>query len=346
MIMRILLVDTSQYYPSSPMFLESLEELSKEKICHFEFFDIARFLRPVEHSTVHKILYRLLGRRPVTYWVLNHALLTLVRDFCPDVVIIVKGAYISPYTLNCIKKGTNAFLVNYATDDPFNPAVNTKALIKSIALYDLYVCTKKAIITDVQRYGCANVIFCPFGFKPSVHFPEKPVTAEEKARFSSDVTFIGGCDRDRIPFFETLVRALPSAKLHLYGGYWDRHATLRHYHHGFVLGRDYRLALGGTKIAINLVRRANRDGHVMRTFEISACGAFMLADRTEEHLDMFEEDKEAIFFSSVDEAIEKIQYYLEHDAERICVAQNGYNKVVNGKNTYTDRLCEIIKMVH
>jgi spore maturation protein CgeB len=135
-------------------------------------------------------------------------------------------------------------------------------------------------------------------------------------------------------------------KAHLYGGYWDRQATLCRNYRGFAIGRDYRLALGGTKIAINLVRRANRDGHVMRTFEIPACGAFMLADRTEEHLNMFEEDKEVILFSSIDEAIKKIKYCLEHNAERICVAQNGYNKVVNGKNTYTDRLCEIIKMAN
>src|SRR5262249_45708263 len=243
-------------------------------------------------SIAHKVLYRLLGKCPVTYWALNKGLLTSISSFCPDVVLVIKGPFISPYTLNRIKEETKTFLINYATDDPFNPIVNSKDLIKSIALYDLYVCTKKAIMTDVQRYGCKNVVFVPFGFKPSVHFPEKPVTAEEKARFTSDVTFLGGCDRDRIPFFETLIRALPNINLHLYGGYWDRHATLCRNYRGFAIGRDYRLALGGTKIAINLVRRANRDGHVMRTFEIPACGAFMLADRTEEHLDMFEEDKE------------------------------------------------------
>src|SRR5262249_50161925 len=130
MIMRILLVDTSQYYPSSPTFLEALEELSKEKTCHFEFFDLAKFLSSMERSIIHRILYRLLGKHPVIYRTLNHALLASARNFCPDVVLVVKGACISPYILNCIKKETNTFLVNYATDDPFNPAVNTKYLIE------------------------------------------------------------------------------------------------------------------------------------------------------------------------------------------------------------------------
>ena len=50
--MRILLVDTSQYHPSSLMCLEALEELSKEKTYHLEFFDLTRFLRPMEHAAI------------------------------------------------------------------------------------------------------------------------------------------------------------------------------------------------------------------------------------------------------------------------------------------------------
>ena len=46
-----------------------------------------------------------------------------------------------------------------------------------------------------------------------------------------------------------------------------RDRELRRYHGGFAVGRDYRLALSCTKVAPCLVRRSNRDGHVMRTFE-------------------------------------------------------------------------------
>lgn len=72
---------------------------------------------------------------------------------------------------------------------------------------------------DVTKAGCAEVIYVPFGYKPSVHFPEPPVTAEEHGRFDSDVVFIGGCDRDRVPFLKTLVRAVPGLNLVLYGGF-------------------------------------------------------------------------------------------------------------------------------
>jgi spore maturation protein CgeB len=198
---------------------------------------------------------------------------------------------------------------------------------------------------DVQAAGCRRVIFVPFGYKPSVHYPEKPATPEEFARFDSDVVFIGTCDTDRAPYLETLVETLPDLFLHLYGGYWDRHSLLSRYHRGFALGRDYRLALGAAKIALNFVRHANRDRHTLRSFEIPACGAFMLAERTEEHLEWFEEGKEAAYFDSPDELVEKVRYYLSRDDERQRIAEAGHRKVTLGGNTYKDRLIQILEAV-
>jgi spore maturation protein CgeB len=91
------------------------------------------------------------------------------------------------------------------------------------------------------------------------------------------------------------------------------------------------------------VRRANRDDHVMRTFEIPACGAFMLTERTDTHLELFEEDREAAYFSSADELVSKVLYYLRHDSERMRISEAGYKKLSNGRHTYGDRLAQIIE---
>lgn len=344
--MRILLLDTTAYPPSSPLFLEALEELCREEGHEFAFFDEAPYVRSSNRSLMRRATYRLLGRLSLARWRLNEDLLNKALKYRPDVMLVAKGALVAPRTLRRIKKETGAVLVNYATDDPWNSAASTRDLIDAIPCYDLYACTKRAIIPDVLAAGCPRAIFVPFGYKPSVHYPEQPTTAAERARFGSDVVFIGGCDADRVPYFEALVRGLPDVRLHLYGGYWDRYRLLRRYHRGFALGRDYRLAVGGAKIAVNLVRRANRDGHVMRTFEIPACGGFMLAERTEEHLEWFEEGREAAYFGSPEELVEKVQHYLPRDEERRRIAEAGRRKVTEGAHSYKARLADILEAVH
>ncbi len=342
--MKVLVYDTTLDYPISPFFIEGLDRL-KERGYEYEFVDEEKFLSPLRTSFIWKVAYRVLGRRPLSYWALNRTLLKAARRFRPDIVLASGGKFMSPNTLKRIKQEMGATLINYATDDPFARAISAGRLRDSVALYDIYACTKKAVMEDVKEAGCKKVVYVRFAYQPAGHFPEKPETQEEKARFDSDVAFVGGCDGDRAPFFETLVRAVPSVRLNLYGRYWDRHRLLRRYHRGFAFGREYRLTLGGTKIAVNLIRRSNRDDHVMRTFEIPACGAFMLAERTDVHMELFEEDREAAFFGSAEELAEKVKFYLVHDAARQRIAEAGYRRVTSDANSYADRLTEILGAV-
>lgn len=343
--MRLLLFDSSSLYPSNPLFAEALSYVGRECGFQHEWLDEAEFSPAKFAIYFDKVFRRFSGRRPLGYWKLNRRFMNVALAFRPDVVLITCGKLLSPATIRSVKETTGALLVNYATDDPFNGAVNTPMFKKGIPYYNVYACTKKAIIDDVREAGCANAVYLPFAYKPEIHFPERAQNSEERKRYSSDIVFIGGCDRDRLPHIAGMLRAMPDLRLHLYGGFWNRHPAFRKYYRGFALGREFRLAVGGAKIVLNLVRRANRDDHVMRTFEIPACGGFMLADRTEEQCSFLAEDKEASYFTSTDEMIDRIRYYLVHDSERRQIAEAGYHRITSGRNTYGDRLKTIIEIV-
>jgi hypothetical protein len=338
--MRILLVDTTLYGPTTPLFRDAVAASGHT----LRFVDEGPFLEPLEHSLLQKVAYRLRGRRPLSYGRFNRTLVDEARAFRPDVVLIVKGTYVAPAALTAIKDETGAYLINYATDDPFNPAHASPDLLGAIPQYDLYCSTKRAILGDLDRAGCRRPVHTWFAYKPELHFPEAPGSLEERDRFASDVAFVGGADSDRLPYIDAIAD-LAGVNLALYGGYWQRHDRFRAHARGFAVGRDYRLALGGTRIALCLVRQANRDGHVMRTFEIPACGAFMLAEDTAEHRELFDAGSEAAFFRTPAELAEQVRYYLARDDDRRRVAHEGHRRVVTGGHTYGNRLAQILALI-
>jgi spore maturation protein CgeB len=54
----------------------------------------------------------------------------------------------------------------------------------------------------------------------------------------------------------------------------------------------------------------------------------LLAERTSEHLEIFEEGKEADFFSSAAELLDKTRFYLTRHKRRTAVAAAGRLKVL------------------
>lgn len=336
--MRILLIAYIQDYQVGTFFHHALTLLGHE--C--AFVDEGNYFKSLGYSLFHKIAFHALGRRPLTYWAFNRKIISQARQFSPHIIIAAKGAYTSPQTLQKIKVISGATLINYATDDPFNPVNSTADLVNSIPLYDVYVSTKRAIINDLRLAGSRNVVYVPFGYDPTQHFPETPTSVDESSRFTSDVAFVGTADGDRYPIMRKLSKEFGEG-FALYGGLWNRDLTMRANHRGMVLGREYRLALGTTKIALGLVRHANRDTITMRSFEIPACGTFMLAERTKEHLEVFDEDKHAAFFGSDEELLDKVSFYLRHDTERQRIAVAGYQRIITGNHTYKDRVQTILR---
>ncbi len=57
-----------------------------------------------------------------------------------------------------------------------------------------------------------------------------------------------------------------------------------------------------------------RDEFVHKSFEIAGCGGFLLAERSEGHMQRFREDEEAVFFSTIEECVEKVRRYLPDEA--------------------------------
>lgn len=79
-----------------------------------------------------------------------------------------------------------------------------------------------------------------------------------------------------------------------------------------------------------------------RVFETLGCGAFLLTERLSSENPFSEQD--LVHFDSLEDLIQKLQYYLTHDQERESIARHGHASALDG-HTYTHRSQEIVEIM-
>ena len=263
------------------------------------------------------------------------------RQFRPDLVLVVSGNLITARALAEIKNTTAATLFHFYNEDILNPLNTTTCLRKAVSYYDRFFTTKSFNVDTLALMGSQAVTYVPHGYRDNCHFPVS-VDPKDRKRYGSDVVFVGTWERPRAQTLEQL----NGFDLRVWGNDWQklpRKSPLRFRVKGRpVYGDELARVFGASKISLSFLRKANRDLHTSRTFEIPACGGFQLSERTEEVLSFFEEGKEIECFSSLDELKDKITYYLKHESLRLRIAASGLERVRRSRYRFTDRLETIL----
>lgn len=288
-----------------------------------------------------QICWRWLGHRPACLNTFSREVVVLCRQLRPTWLLTTGLAPVHAAALGDIRR-LGVVCLNYLTDDPWNPRHRARWFQKALPLYDRIFSPRYANLDDLRRLGCPAVEYLPFAYNPKVHWPEQPTTAEAED-LASDILFVGGADRDRVPLLAALLRA--GMKVALYGGYWDRYRETRAWARGHADPTTLRKATAAAKVALCLVRRANRDGHVMRTFEIAAQRGCMLAEDTPEHRRLLGLDGDTVrYFSGADQLVERARWLLDHAEERHRLARALHQRIAGSSNTYRDRLAMMLSL--
>lgn len=286
-----------------------------------------------------KIMYA--AKLPTDPCHINHRLIKKVAEFKPDLVFVVKGVTIRPSTL-CNIKAAGAKLVSWSNDDMYGWHNRSWYYTKGLAFYDLVVTQKSynCRTNELPSLGAKHILFQNKAFDPVMHYP---VENCYDCRYAFDVVFVGTYEKERLE--KLLFLAENGIKVHIFG--WAKsmpetfHSNLL-FHNKHLYGKDYACVHSCSKISLNFLRKLSRDLQTSRSVEIPACKGFMLAERTNEHLQLFKEGSEAEFFASNAEMLKKIRYYLAHDKERKTIAEAGYRRCMNDDYSFDNRMKEII----
>ena len=291
-----------------------------------------------KRTTLNRVLHKIKLPRDANY--LNKSIKESCINFKPDVVFIVKGVTIKPSTLKFIKaRGIKS--ISWSNDDMYGWHNRSLWYTLGLKQYDLVVTQKSYNCNpdELPSLG-AKVLFQNKAFEPKVHYPVKSCDTYTCVH---DVVFVGAMEEDRLNHLIYL--AQNGIKVHIYG--WVKEVKNQIHpnlivHNRFLFEEEFSAAQGCSKIALNFLRKMNRDLQTSRSIEIPASGGFMLAERTDEHMQLFKEGKEAEFFSSKEELLQKVNYYLQHDQERLAIAKAGYDRCFKDNYTFENRMRGIL----
>ncbi len=296
---------------------------------------------------VRKVLHRLqLGP-----WVerLNRDVLAIAERERPDVFWADKLLSVQPRTLDRLR-AMGVGTVSYMIDNAFGPRRDPgwRLYLQCIPHFDLHATQRDANVLDYRARGARDVIKIQTAFEPTIHFP--PPAGWSDADRDREVSFIGTPYDRRAEFLPRLWRefevpvAISGAEM-LWRARLEPEAFRMVFREGELYGQAYREAIWRSKVNLSFLTHSNQDEFAHKSFEIAGCGQFLLAERSAGHMARFAEDEEAVFFTGLEDCVEKIRRWLPDEAGRARVAAAGRARALRDGYSNDAQVGKIIERV-
>lgn len=285
---------------------------------------------------------------PLEYRLSEGKLLSRIRIFSPDLVLVIKGDELLPATVAVIRARFRVPVANWWIDDPGFIGVSS-ALSPA---YDLFFTNDPDSVPAHRAAGCRFAKFLTFACSPAAH-RQVELSGAEVGEYASDIAFVGRLMPHRVKVLEALkdldlkIWTLPVVREYLPDKKLVTQKSVSRDSPLFPLikGREVWEAelakvYSSAKIVLNIHSHGKSDPN-MRVFEVTSCGAFLLTEERRVLKNFFEPGKEVACFGNTDELREKVRYYLDNEGERVAIARRGQARA-HREHTYVHRMRELL----
>jgi spore maturation protein CgeB len=257
---------------------------------------------------------------------------SLIREQCADAVIVCNCP---PYHPDFLKK-ISIYKVLYSADDPGSTYVIN---IPYLHAYNHVFFVDPAYSADMDMQekmhycGMLNADWLPisvfdFEFDP-VREEANLITAERDI----DIIYVGGWWRQKMDIL-CAVRRVFGRRFRMYGNFRWKHNLYVYVRGGFSnwvrpVSHQERVNLyQRAKIGINIHWNEYGLGN-QRLYHLPANGVMQISDCADHHLDrVFTPGEEVLAYRNVDELVDTIRYYLDHEGKRRDIALQGYRRTM------------------
>jgi spore maturation protein CgeB len=247
---------------------------------------------------------------------LGKALIELCTKTKPDIIWIEWATDLHTHVLNELKQlRPKPLLISFQDDNPWGERYGDKWIWKNyfkvVPLFDLHIIKRPDDIANLSAIGAKKFRIWRHGvYSPLYHPADDPVVKKYS------LSFVGTCMDKRARLIEhLLINGIP---VHVFGTRWRQRSNLPtrfpDNFHPMVEGEDYANVIRQSQACLGLVSHSNKDEWTMRTFEIPGCARLLVAERTATHEEIYENRKEAIFFTSPEECVDELKHLLAKPA--------------------------------
>jgi glycosyltransferase involved in cell wall biosynthesis len=321
--MRVLFLGENWYGSCARACCYSLRRLG----CSVLDVDLQTYV-PQFHKKINRGLVRLAN--PLIVAEYNDAVVRTALSYHPDVLLAYKAPLVIPRTLEQLRS-MGITLYNYFPD-PMMSAIGTM-LEKTLPLYDCVFDSKKTWDISRDSLVLRRRVFLPHGYDPETCRPTTWSIGDRRS-YKCNVLFVGTWSPRKERILHELCQTMPDIDLRIYGNQWREYCRARlvrsHVSGEAIYADCYAAAVCTARINLGImgITEEMADLTSTRTYEIPACGGFMLHERNGEVAELFNEGEEIACFSSTGELAEKIKYYLGHPVERRRIAAAGHARCV------------------
>ncbi|HKU65871.1 MAG TPA: glycosyltransferase [Rhizomicrobium sp.] len=287
----------------------------------------AKGLEGLAWAVLRPLIRRLRGNILPAYQA--RALRFQIEAFRPDLILNQEMSYIGSSFLNTVRKPGRRIIGQIASALPVND---------DFSAYDLVISSLPNLVQYFRGHGVTAALN-RLAFDPSVL-----AAMESETLRDIDVSFVGSLSPDhegRIALLEYLVARVP---LKVWGNGIERlpaTSPLHGVYQGEAWGRDMYQVLRRSRLTLNHhIDLAEDWANNMRLYEATGIGTMLLTDAKRNLGEMFVPGREVAVYSSPDDCVRKILYYLSHDEERAAIAAAGQMRTLHN-HTYRIRTEEI-----
>lgn len=295
-------------------------------------------------------LLRRMRIRTLSGWAvhrLNCDLMAAVLAARPSIVWFDKAVLVSPSTVRKLR-AIGIFTVHFNVDNPFGPRGDPgwRLFLGALQEYDLHVVPRGINLDEYRCAGARDVRLMYFAYEPTLHFP--PPGGWSDTDRPIEVAFIGHPHDNRADFLVALWERHGIA-VRVWGNLWEnvlsKPAREALWQGGPLWNDAYRQGIWRARICLSFITHSNCDDVAHKSFEIAACGAFLLAEDTPGHRAHFVEGEEAVFFRSVEDCAALIRRCLDDEPARSRIALAGRRRAELSGYSNDARIAEVFRYV-